>query len=586
MGSPTTTTTTTESYLVPPPPPTVTVLSLRTGKVRALGAGAGAGAKKLTSAINKQPHREPVWLAKSGFVGDERDHPPHRSPDNAVHQYDAAHYDAWKDEAELSNLPEKEKRFVVGAFGENISTSRGGEGLSERNVCVGDVFKLGAEADGAVVQVSMTRQPCFKLNHRFGYKKMSSLVQNTGRTGWLYRVLREGWVQEGAQMELVERINPTWPLSRLQHYLYTDRNNSEALCQLTKLPGLGEEMVTLFQKRLEQGQAEDMNGRLGGDVAAPWRSYRLVDKVDLTPRVKKFVFATEEDIDDDVLRLGHFPHVRVKFGPEGKFTRAYSVVCGDMKSFELGVARDDNSRGGSAYLHDNLAVGDTLQVARGHTAANNWAVEQELHAKRHVFIIGGVGVTAFMGEIRTLATQCAQFEIHYAVRSRADAAFLNQLPKMQTCVYAKNEGARLNVKEVVPLLEDTASPDVVIYCCGPSGLIEETRNITRELGYPRSHTYFEEFGGGATGTGDPFEVEVESTGKVLQVPQEKSLLQILSESGFDIDSSCEVGNCGSCMVEYCKGEVVHKGVALDDEEKKDTMLACVSRGKGRITITC
>ncbi|KAI0468237.1 pyruvate kinase-like protein [Xylaria cf. heliscus] len=554
-----------ESDLVPLPPK-VAVLSLRTGKVKPLGG------VKITSAINKQPRQDRVRLTKLGFAGDERQHPPHRSADNAVHQYDPSHYGRWSAE-----LPGRASKFVVGAFGENISTLH----LSEDNVCVGDKFRLG----DAIVQVTMTRQPCYKLNHRFEHKKMSSLVQATGRTGWLYRVLREGWVEQGAEMELIERINPTWPLSRLQHFLYTDRNNAEALMQLTRLPGLSDEFVGLFQKRLEQG-AEDMNGRLDGDVTMPWRSYTLIEKVSLTPRVKKFVFSTDENIGSDELHLGHFPHVRVKFGPDSKFTRAYSVVSGDMKRFELGVARDDNSRGGSVYLHDNMVVGDTIKVARGHASANKWVVDQHLHAKKHIFVLGGIGVTAFLGEIRTLAKQCVQCEIHYAVRSLSDAAYLDHLPKTQTTLYAKEEGKRLCVRDIIPPLDGSDNPHAVIYCCGPTGMIEETRNLAQELGYPSSHVYFEEFGGAAAGTGDPFEVEIETTGKVLQIPPEKSLLQILNEAGFDIDSSCLAGNCGACMVDYCKGDVVHRGVALDNEQKSTSMLSCVSRGKGRITVSC
>ncbi|KAI0399449.1 pyruvate kinase-like protein [Xylaria palmicola] len=550
-----------------PLPPKVAVLSLRTGKVGRLLDGL-----KIASAINKQPRRDRVRLTRFGFAGDEREYVPHRSPDNAVHQYDPSHYERWKTE-----LPGRDDKFVVGAFGENISTRH----LSETNVCVGDKFRLG----DAIIQVAMTRQPCFKLNHRFGYKKMSGLVQATGRTGWLYRVLHEGWVQEGAEMELIERINPTWPLSRLQHFLYTDQNNVEALAQLVALPGLSDEFVGLFQKRLEQG-AEDMNGRLQGDATVPWHSYTLIEKAPLIPRVQKFVFATDEDIGSDQLPFRHFPHIRIKFGPESKYTRAYSVVSGDMKRFELGIARDDNSRGGSIYLHDNLAIGDKVQVAKGHASANQWDNEQHLHAKKHIFILGGIGVTAFLGEIRTLAQQYAQFEIHYAVRSSSEAAYLDRLPEGQTTVYAKTEGQRLQVRDLIPSLNENADPGVMVYCCGPAGMITEARNLTKELGYPRSHIHFEEFGGSAVGTGDPFEVEIEATGKVLQIPNEKSLLQVLNDAGFDIDSSCLAGNCGTCTVDYCKGEVVHQGVALDDEQKSASMLSCVSRGKGKITVNC
>jgi ferredoxin len=112
------------------------------------------------------------------------------------------------------------------------------------------------------------------------------------------------------------------------------------------------------------------------------------------------------------------------------------------------------------------------------------------------------------------------------------------------------------------------------------------RTITTALNYPKTDIHFEEFGDVTTGTGEPFEAEIKSTGKIFQVPGKKSLLQVLSDAGFEIESSCLVGNCGTCMVDVCKGEVEHKGVALDEEQKEDSMLSCVSRGKGRIVIDC
>ncbi|KAI1817048.1 PK beta-barrel-protein domain-containing protein-like protein [Poronia punctata] len=556
---------TTESALVPTPtPPRVSLLSLRTGKVRPLGG------LKVTSAINKQPCQGKVYLTKTGFAGDERQFPPHNSPDNAVHQYNPNHYEQWKVE-----LPDRKSKFHVGAFGENLSTLH----LSENNVCVGDKFRLGE----AVLQVTMTRQPCFKLNLRFEHKKMSSLAQASGRTGWYYRVLEEGWVEEGDAMELIERINPVWPLSRLQHYLYADGDNTEAMTELIMLPGLSEEMQKLFSKRLEKG-AEDMNGRLKGDVSTPWRSYTLVEKLPLTARVQKLTLAADDDdnVTTEELRFDRFPHVRVKFGPDLRFTRAYSVVSGNMKRFELGIARDDNSRGGSVYLHDHLNIGDKIQVAKGHTAVKTQP-DEKLHDKKHIFILGGIGVTAFLEEIRKMAEKGVRFEIHYAVRSRHDAVYLDRLPEAQTTIYAKTEGNRLRVKDIIP--PGGANNNLVmVYCCGPSGMIEETKSLTAELGYARSCVHFEEFGGAAAGTGDPFEVEIKNTGKILQVPMEKSLLQVLNEAGLDVDSSCLAGNCGSCMVDYSDGEVTHQGVALDEEQKETCMLSCVSRGKGKITI--
>ncbi|KAI1435840.1 pyruvate kinase-like protein [Xylaria sp. CBS 124048] len=727
----------------PLPPPRVTVTSLRTGSVRPLVASStNTNTSIITSGIQKAPRHGKIQLTTLGLAGDARQHPPHQSPDNALHQYNPAHYASWIRDffpaADGSNngtstttttttstttstvadvvadvvdvdvidvvddFPDDEMKakFVVGAFGENLSS----EGLSEENLCVGDIFRFGPihherdeatndenektndddddhddDDDAALIQVTMPRQPCYKLNHRFQHPKMSSLVQSTGRTGWLYRVLRPGYVAAGDSLQLIRRINPTWPLSRVQHYLYNDRNNPEALTELINLPGLSTEFVQLFEKRLRQG-AEDMSGRLLGDVAVSWKSYTLVEKTRLSPRVQKFVFSLSSSLSSSSSPpenepLPPFPHIRLKFGPPSNpFTRAYSIVSAHNypQTFELAISIHDNPTSpsrtgsgsgsgpgsGSLYLHSStlFPLGSTLKVARGlptrhhlswspsspSPSPSSTSPSQSLQSgAKHIFIIGGIGITAFLLTIQSLQKAAKKeeekakakakeeiaenekekekekeaknktplhLEIHYAVRTPQEAIYLDQLPRPQTTIYPKSHGKRLNIADIIPPFSLPSSsssssspsssssaeinpphenlPNPIIYCCGPPSMLAEARVLTQQLGYPPSHLYFEEFGSTATGTGDPFEVEVAPPGKILQVPREKSLLDILNEAGFDIDSSCLIGNCGNCMVEYCKGEVEHHGVALDDEQKKTTMLSCVSRGKGRITVKC
>src|SRR3546814_4948632 len=101
---------------------------------------------------------------------------------------------------------------VPGAFGENIST----RGLDEDNVCLGDRFELGT----ALLEVSQGRQPCWKLNDRFGVPDMVRRVQSSGRTGWYYRVLRPGTARAGDPPRLDSRPHPDWPLRRLNRLLF------------------------------------------------------------------------------------------------------------------------------------------------------------------------------------------------------------------------------------------------------------------------------------------------------------------------------------------------------------------------------
>jgi MOSC domain-containing protein YiiM len=118
------------------------------------------------------------------------------APEQALHHYPFDHYAAWRGEWQAGAFG-LARLDACGAFGENISTM----GMTEANVCVGDVYRIG----GAIVQVSQPRQPCWKLNLRFGRAGMSRAVQDTRRTGWYHRLLEAGEIGAGDTVERLAR---------------------------------------------------------------------------------------------------------------------------------------------------------------------------------------------------------------------------------------------------------------------------------------------------------------------------------------------------------------------------------------------
>ncbi|WP_027389145.1 MOSC domain-containing protein [Chrysiogenes arsenatis] len=209
------------------------------------------GKKGEMSAIAKQPIERTVNVTLTGLDGDQQaDRRNHGGQEKALHHYPAEHYAAWR-----SELPEViHNRLVVGGFGENIST----QGLTESNVCVGDRFRFGT----ALIEVSQARQPCWKLNIRFAHPSMSKLVQETGRTGWYYRVLEEGSVAPGDTITLFERPYATWPIARLIHLLFHNTLDREGLQAMQQLAVLPESWRQLAQNRLQRGAVESWQSRL------------------------------------------------------------------------------------------------------------------------------------------------------------------------------------------------------------------------------------------------------------------------------------------------------------------------------------
>ncbi|TLX21446.1 MOSC domain-containing protein [Thermomonas fusca] len=228
--------------------PTVIVEALLTGKARAYTRPG------TSSAIDKRPLAGKVRIGELGIEGDEQgDLRVHGGVDKAVHHYAFDHYALWRDDLGALALLES-----PGAFGENISTC----GLTEAVVCLGDRFALG----DALLEVSQGRQPCWKLNDRFGVADMARRVQATGRTGWYYRVLRPGTARTGDVLALAERPHPGWTLQRLGELLSRRVLDPAQLEPALALP-LVPSHRKLIERRMEQGAVEDWSRRIDGPGA-------------------------------------------------------------------------------------------------------------------------------------------------------------------------------------------------------------------------------------------------------------------------------------------------------------------------------
>ncbi len=220
------------------------ILSVCTGQAAPYARGSRSG-------IDKQVCTGKVYCHTLGLVGDEQgDLRVHGGPDKAVHHYPSEHCAAWR--AELGPHPLLD---TPAAFGENLHSS----GLTEADVCLGDRFRVG----DALLEVSQARQPCWKLNERFGRPDMAAQVQRTGRTGWYYRVLEEGALWAGADLLLQARPYPEWPLARLIDLLYRPSLDIAELRAARVLP-LPANWQRLLDRRLGSGVVESWVSRLEG----------------------------------------------------------------------------------------------------------------------------------------------------------------------------------------------------------------------------------------------------------------------------------------------------------------------------------
>ncbi|EXJ62439.1 hypothetical protein A1O7_02874 [Cladophialophora yegresii CBS 114405] len=429
---------------------------------------------------------------------------------------------------------------------------RRGKQNVQGNICIGDILTIGPEV---TVQVSLPRQPCFKLNHRFEVKDMAWQSQMKSRTGWYYRVLKEGYISPGDEIKLVERLNPKWTVAAVQHYLYREMKNFEVMAELNQDERMfGDDSVTL----------------------EAWSDYKLVQELRQTPRICSFVFeVVGEQSQTTSLKVEPGSHVRLKLGDKGDLIRAYSVVGGTKDRFELGVALADESRGGSLYLHKNAKVGEVFSVGK---IATSFPFAPE--ADEHILIAGGTGITAFLPTAEKLKESGENFTLHLAVRSTHKVPFRERLSKLgkSLVIYDKERGRRLDLARI--MCRVTTNPHV--YCCGSPRLMDDVAATAKRYGLAEEQIHFEAFA--VTTSGDPFTAALLTSQKTIQVPARRSLLEALREAGIDVPSSCEAGSCGTCRVQVAKGRIDHRGTGLLESDKASAMLACSSRGIGHIEL--
>ncbi|MVN88258.1 MOSC domain-containing protein [Deinococcus sp. HMF7620] len=200
------------------------------------------------SGFVKTPVNWPLWLGEEGLDGDgQADRRYHGGPDKAVCVYPSEHYPFWSGRLIRPLGP--------AAFGENFTTA----GLTETNVCIGDIVKVG----GAVVEVSQPRQPCFKLAARHDEPRLTLWVQESGLTGWYFRVLRPGAVRAGSRMSLVTRPPEAVSVQEANRVMHVDKQDQAGIQRLLAQDALSTSWRATLEKRLAR-HLEDTAARLTG----------------------------------------------------------------------------------------------------------------------------------------------------------------------------------------------------------------------------------------------------------------------------------------------------------------------------------
>lgn len=258
--------------------------------------------------------------------------------------------------------------------------------------------------------------------------------------------------------------------------------------------------------------------------------------------------------------------------------RQYSLCGdpGDTSTYRIGVLLEESSRGGSAYVHDKMWPGSTVA---GRGPRNRFTLEE---APSYVFVAGGVGITPILPMLGAATRSGASWHLHYGGRSVSTMAFAADLRAEH------NSKVSLLPQDVHGLLDlgailATVGPETLVYCCGPAPLLDavEEACAVAAPGRLRVERFTAPPTDGAAAS-QVFEVEIASTGQIVEVGADLSTLEALEDAGVIVDWSCREGVCGTCQVAVLSGAVDHRDAVLDEEEREagKLMQVCVSRASG------
>lgn len=277
-------------------------------------------------------------------------------------------------------------------------------------------------------------------------------------------------------------------------------------------------------------------------------------------------------------------------GPSG-VTRQYSL-CGDPDHREahvFAVKREATSRGGSRSLHDDVTVGSELTVG---APRNLFQLAQ--HAREHILLAAGIGVTPLLSMAYRLLEQRQRFALHYFARSAEHAAFLQLLSRAPFSDYVTLHFgvARDQLDAVLGSCLANAREGTHLYTCGPAPFMERVVAIGETRVAPEA-IHLERFAAdpvsatsAQTAALDTFDVQIASSGATVRVDKDTTIVAALASIGIEVDTSCGEGVCGTCMVDVLSGTPEHRDHCLSKAERAGgkVICCCISRAASPVLV--
>lgn len=311
-----------------------------------------------------------------------------------------------------------------------------------------------------------------------------------------------------------------------------------------------------------------------------WLHARVREATHLSPSVRELVLEPAGDrLPPEALHWTPGSHLQVQVRlPDGREDlRHYSLVGRpDGATWRVAVKRSEPSRGGSRWMAA-LQPGDRLAIL---PPQNHF--ELPAGAGPTLLVAGGIGITPLVSMALALADRGAPVRLAYAVRRSEDLVYADllraALGPQRLATFVSEAGQRLDLVAEVAALP----PHAQLLVCGPLPLMQAAQAAWAAAGRPAERLRFETFGAGGSAPAQAFTVKLPRHGLALEVPPDRSLLDVLEDHGIELLSDCRRGECGLCAVDVLAveaGRIDHRDVFLAPAQRAEgrQLCACVSR---------
>jgi ferredoxin-NADP reductase/MOSC domain-containing protein YiiM len=557
--------------------------------------------KLVRTGIWKLPVPSRVFARRLNLDGDgQGDLEGHGGEQRAVMVYQLDSYRYWEKVLGRSD-------FEYGQFGENFTV----EGLADDEVCIGDRYSIG----GAVFEVTQPRVTCYRLGIRMNNPQMAALVVSHHRPGFYLRVITEGEVGAGDEIQKIADGPGKMTVAEVDSLLYLPNHDPERIAVAITVPALSAGWKGSLEELLKADERGSHNGNAGLTSSIPspplWNGFRTLRVQAVHRETGEVTSIVLESADGSPLPAalpGQYLVLRLHPAKDSPpVIRSYSISgASDSGTYRISVKRETGP--GSRYVADAIQTGDTIE-----TSAPRGDFILRSGTRPVVLLSAGIGVTPVLCMLHALASGSAEpprkvWWIH-AARNAKEHAFIQESQQLLAAIpgsrsviaYSRPDptdrlGNDFDLQghlDLTNLQRLNIPTEADFYLCGPTGFLTDMNRCLISLGVPRDAIHEEIFG--PTSSIEPGVVKAEAKAPHLPVPSSgtgpivsftrsglsvpwdnrfKSLLELAEACDVPVKWACRTGVCHTCECGLLNGTLNYSPEPLDQPATGNALICC------------